>query len=188
MTSYPVCFSRHRIRGFGCCKWPEAVLQSKISLSEFSIDDISEIAKQKWTKNVREVFADELAYFQDLISIFGSQRKRVPCFAISLTGHFASAAKFLKQYGEYKRSKSIIDYDDMEQLFYRLLTEHKEIGQEISGRYKYVFVDEFRDCNPYRSRYSTSCPTLWRKPTGWAMPNRPFMDSAEQIPNSACRG
>jgi len=150
----------------GAANGRRAVLQSKISLSEFSIDDISEIAKQKWTKNVREVFADELAYFQDLISNFWKSKETGAMLCDFIDRSFSLAAKFLKQYGEYKRSKSIIDYDDMEQLFYRLLTEHKEIGQEISGRYKYVFVDEFQDCNPIQVKIFDKLSDLVEK-TYW---------------------
>jgi ATP-dependent helicase/nuclease subunit A len=150
----------------GAANGRRAVLQSKISLSEFSIDDISEIAKQKWTKNVREVFADELAYFQDLISNFWKSKETGAMLCDFIDRSFRLAAKFLKQYGEYKRSKSIIDYDDMEQLFYRLLTEHKEIGQEISGRYKYVFVDEFQDCNPIQVKIFDKLSDLVEK-TYW---------------------
>jgi ATP-dependent helicase/nuclease subunit A len=60
---------------------------------------------------------------------------------------FRIAENWLKVYSDYKRSKSIIDYNDMEQYFLTLL-ENNDIAEDIRGRYKYVFVDEFQDCNP----------------------------------------
>jgi ATP-dependent helicase/nuclease subunit A len=60
---------------------------------------------------------------------------------------FSLAENWLKVYSEFKRSKSIIDYNDMEQYFLSLLNDG-DIIDDIRGRYKYVFVDEFQDCNP----------------------------------------
>lgn len=71
----------------------------------------------------------------------------VKLFGLFIDRVFNLVNKWLEQYEKYKRAKSIIDYNDMEQYFLRLLDE-KDIADEISGRYKYVFVDEFQDCNP----------------------------------------
>jgi ATP-dependent helicase/nuclease subunit A len=60
---------------------------------------------------------------------------------------FKLAEKWVEEYKEYKKSKAIIDYNDMEILFLELL-KNDDVKKEISGRYKYIFVDEFQDCNP----------------------------------------
>jgi len=60
---------------------------------------------------------------------------------------FEMAQIWLNKYAKYKKEHSVIDFMDMEKYFLVLL-EQDEIKNEIQGRYKYVFVDEFQDCNP----------------------------------------
>lgn len=60
---------------------------------------------------------------------------------------FNLAEAWLTEYERFKKSHGIIDYDDMEQDFLRLL-EQDEIAEEIGRNYKLVMVDEFQDCNP----------------------------------------
>ncbi|HDR51585.1 MAG TPA: hypothetical protein ENN90_08190, partial [Mariniphaga anaerophila] len=60
---------------------------------------------------------------------------------------FHLAERSLHRYAEYKKERKLIDYTDMEVLFLKLL-ENEEARNEISSRYKMVFVDEFQDSNP----------------------------------------
>ena len=51
-----------------------------------------------------------------------------------------------KEYQEYKNTKKMLDFNDMEVLFLELL-KTLEVQAEI-GKYQLVLVDEFQDCNP----------------------------------------
>lgn len=51
-----------------------------------------------------------------------------------------------KEYQEYKNTKKMLDFNDMEVYFSQLL-EKDEVKTEI-GNYKLVLVDEYQDCNP----------------------------------------
>ena len=67
-------------------------------------------------------------------------------------GHvFAIAKKWVDEFQEYKKENAIIDYNDMEQLFLKLLNMDT-FKEEIRQRYKVVMVDEFQDSNPTQLR------------------------------------
>ena len=51
-----------------------------------------------------------------------------------------------EEYAVYKKQKKMLDFNDMEVEFCRLL-EHEEVKKELE-QYKLVLVDEFQDCNP----------------------------------------
>ena len=51
-----------------------------------------------------------------------------------------------EEYAVYKKQKKMLDFNDMEVEFCRLL-EHEEVKKELK-QYKLVLVDEFQDCNP----------------------------------------
>lgn len=51
-----------------------------------------------------------------------------------------------EKYAVYKKQKKMLDFNDMEVEFCRLL-EHEEVKKELE-QYKLVLVDEFQDCNP----------------------------------------
>lgn len=50
-------------------------------------------------------------------------------------------------YVEYKKAHNLMDYDDLLVNFMRLLGEHEPVRAEISGRYRYIMVDEYQDTN-----------------------------------------
>lgn len=60
---------------------------------------------------------------------------------------FALAARWRKQFADYKRDKQLLDYNDMEKYMLDLLYL-PEVEKEIRSSYKYLFVDEFQDCSP----------------------------------------
>ena len=60
---------------------------------------------------------------------------------------FKLAEKRAKQYEEFKKGNHLIDYSDMEKMFYELL-QNDEVAADLKATYKYVFVDEFQDCSP----------------------------------------
>ncbi len=60
---------------------------------------------------------------------------------------FAIAQRWKQQYSDYKAERRILDFNDMERYFVRLL-QHPECVQEIRGRYRVLMVDEFQDSSP----------------------------------------
>ena len=60
---------------------------------------------------------------------------------------FVLAQAWLGEYDRFKKSHGVIDYDDMEKDFLRLL-DNESVAEEIARNYKLVMVDEFQDCNP----------------------------------------
>ena len=48
----------------------------------------------------------------------------------------------------YKQNNHIISYNDMEQIFLRLLTNSVEVQDYVRSHYRLVMVDEFQDSNP----------------------------------------
>ncbi len=63
---------------------------------------------------------------------------------------FKIAKVWQEKYAAYKKEKHIIDYIDMEEYFYKLITndEYRSVQEDIKKTYKYLFVDEFQDSSP----------------------------------------
>jgi DNA helicase-2/ATP-dependent DNA helicase PcrA len=52
-----------------------------------------------------------------------------------------------RQYGEYKRERGLMDYDDLLLNLRALLTHHSPVQAELSRRHRFVMVDEYQDTN-----------------------------------------
>lgn len=66
---------------------------------------------------------------------------------------FRIAGDWKKRYEDYKKEHHLLDFDDMEQYFLRILTEpqYEEQRRELAT-YRLVMVDEFQDSNPVQVR------------------------------------
>lgn len=60
---------------------------------------------------------------------------------------FSLAKRWQKEYRQYKDEHHLIDFNDMEELFLKLLGMD-EVKQDIQSRFKWLFVDEFQDSSP----------------------------------------
>ena len=60
---------------------------------------------------------------------------------------FRLASRWKKEYRQYKDEHHLIDFNDMEEMFLKLLNE-KEVQDDIKSRYTHLYVDEFQDSNP----------------------------------------
>jgi DNA helicase-2/ATP-dependent DNA helicase PcrA len=56
-------------------------------------------------------------------------------------------AELLTRYTEYKRTKSLLDYDDLLVKLRDLLANHGDVRQRLSDYYRYIMVDEYQDTN-----------------------------------------
>ena len=60
---------------------------------------------------------------------------------------FEIAKKWKNGFNDFKAKRHIIDYNDMERLFLKLL-DKPQVEAEIKGAYKLMMVDEFQDSSP----------------------------------------
>lgn len=51
------------------------------------------------------------------------------------------------EYTRYKKAHNLMDYDDLLVYIVRLLADHEAVRAELSGRYRYIMVDEYQDTN-----------------------------------------
>lgn len=64
---------------------------------------------------------------------------------------FRLASRWQKEYRQYKDEHHLIDFNDMEEMFLKLLNK-KEVQQDILSRFTHLYVDEFQDSNPMQVR------------------------------------
>lgn len=55
------------------------------------------------------------------------------------------------EYVKYKRSKGMLDYDDLLVYLKNLLVTHEDVRVHLSQKYKYIMVDEYQDTNPLQA-------------------------------------
>ncbi len=63
--------------------------------------------------------------------------------------------QFDAEYAAVKREENKLDYNDLEHLTLKLLSD-ENIRKEINSKYKYVFVDEYQDVNPVQEEIISS--------------------------------
>jgi len=61
-------------------------------------------------------------------------------------------SSFAAHYEKAKREQSVVDYDDLLELWLRLLSEREEIAAYFAHRFRYLLVDEYQDTNPLQAR------------------------------------
>jgi DNA helicase II / ATP-dependent DNA helicase PcrA len=59
---------------------------------------------------------------------------------------------FATAYEKRKREQNVVDYDDLLELWLRLLTESPEVAQYFAHRFRHVLVDEYQDTNTIQSQ------------------------------------
>ena len=98
--------------------------------------------------NDRNIDSDEAALFKEWANevimfppeIAADQRKYAALI-------FRLASRWQKEYRQYKDEHHLIDFNDMEEMFLKLLSL-EEVQEDIKSRYTHLFVDEFQDSNP----------------------------------------
>lgn len=72
---------------------------------------------------------------------------------------FSLAKRWKNMYRHFKDEHHLIDFNDMEELFLKLLGM-PEVQNDIQSRFKWLFVDEFQDSNPMQVRIFETLSTL----------------------------
>jgi DNA helicase-2/ATP-dependent DNA helicase PcrA len=75
---------------------------------------------------IRSVLKDEYPHFED---------------------HREDILKIQTAYEGYKAKHNLMDYDDLLIYLRKLLRDHDAVRNTLSGRYKYIMVDEYQDTN-----------------------------------------
>jgi DNA helicase-2/ATP-dependent DNA helicase PcrA len=65
----------------------------------------------------------------------------------NFTDHVAAIEKIRDEYRRYKQEKGYFDYDDLLVYLSVLLSRYEDIRKEVSGKYRYIMVDEYQDTN-----------------------------------------
>jgi DNA helicase-2/ATP-dependent DNA helicase PcrA len=60
--------------------------------------------------------------------------------------------RLYERYGEYKSSKTLLDYDDLLTKLKDLLANHEEARHRLSQIYRFIMVDEYQDTNHLQAR------------------------------------
>ncbi len=64
-----------------------------------------------------------------------------------LTDSLDELLRLYERYVDYKKGKSLLDYDDLLIRLRNLLAGHEEIRRRLSDTYRFIMVDEFQDTN-----------------------------------------
>ncbi|HRJ46434.1 MAG TPA: ATP-dependent helicase [Opitutaceae bacterium] len=59
---------------------------------------------------------------------------------------------FAEAYAKRKREQNVVDYDDLLELWLRLLNEAPEVAEYFAHRFRHVLVDEYQDTNTIQSQ------------------------------------
>ncbi|MBP5419297.1 MAG: UvrD-helicase domain-containing protein [Bacteroidales bacterium] len=119
-----------------------------------NFDEIKRDANDRtiaWYKNVQKVldakYGDSCAYVLERAQnvwvsqdVYAKQEEYIKLL-------FDLAKRWKDDFAEFKKEKNLLDYNDMEK-YMRELMQNKDIAQEISKSYHYLFVDEFQDSSP----------------------------------------
>jgi len=66
--------------------------------------------------------------------------------------HLNEILELEKAYTDFKRQRSLLDYDDLLLKLQELLETQREIREQLSGTYRAVMVDEYQDTNKIQAR------------------------------------
>jgi len=115
-------------------------------LSADELADLESIAKGRCgdSENTRR-FSESLAAATLFTAASASDQRQYAALIFRL------ASRWQKEYRRYKDEHHLIDFNDMEAMFLKLLGM-PEVQNDIKSRYTHLFVDEFQDSNPMQVR------------------------------------
>ncbi len=115
----------------------------------------------------RTVEAEQKGFFKDktnprpkpLFSVLSMARNTQETLAETVDKHFPQYANitmvlptFAKIYDEAKREQNVVDYDDLLELWLKLLTNDEKVADYFSHRFRHLLVDEYQDTNTVQSQ------------------------------------
>jgi DNA helicase-2/ATP-dependent DNA helicase PcrA len=96
--------------------------------------------------------ADVLA---EVFSLASNKRQTVAKILDDEYHHFAllapQIADLQQRYAARKRATNAMDFDDLLELWFKLLTEHADVREQYQRRFQFILVDEYQDTNALQS-------------------------------------
>lgn len=80
-----------------------------------------------------------------------TEKSRVASYYEHVEGFVTVLKRFSDVYEKAKREENLLDFNDLEHFALKIL-ENDEILEEIRGRYKYIFIDEYQDVNSVQEK------------------------------------
>lgn len=132
-------------------------LELKNNFTILDKSDCEDIIKLLISKNIKktEKRFPKSATIIEVYSIAINKNKSIESVIEQIYPNFAFAVEDIKnilmKYIEYKREKSLLDYDDLLLYLKTLLTSNESVRSKISNQYKYIMIDEYQDTNSLQS-------------------------------------
>ncbi len=113
------------------------------------------------------VTAEDAAFFKEktnprpgpLFSVLSLARNTQLSIPETVERHFPQYAEvahrfpaFAAAYTKKKREDKVVDYDDLLELWLKLLTEAKDVADYFNNRFRHVLVDEYQDTNTIQAQ------------------------------------
>src|SRR5690606_30738965 len=110
----------------------EAARACRLSLGGTELRDVAtEIEWAKVTQNRPEDYAAAVA----------RAARRPPVDVVDV-------ARVYAMYEQLRRERNLLDFEGMLELTAAVITEHREVANQVREQYRYFVVDEFQDVNP----------------------------------------
>ncbi|MCC5022427.1 MAG: ATP-dependent helicase [Candidatus Synoicihabitans palmerolidicus] len=115
----------------------------------------------------RTVEADDKLFFKDktnprpgpLFNVISLSRNTQKSLAETVSEHFpqyndiaVALPTLAKIYAEAKRAQNVVDYDDLLELWLKLLLEDPKVADYFGQRFRHLLVDEYQDTNTIQSQ------------------------------------
>ena len=121
-------------------------------------DDARDLVKACLTEAGIDDKADKFPKADVLVEIFslaGNTHRTITELIDSQYGYFAEHLEKIdalaKSYTARKKATNSMDFDDLLQLWLKLLQEHPEIREHYQRRFQFILVDEYQDTNKLQS-------------------------------------
>ena len=91
----------------------------------------------------------------DIFSLAGNMRAEIPKILEEHYGYFEALAPQITElqnsYSSRKRATNAMDFDDLLELWLKLLKDHPDVLEQYQRRFQFILVDEYQDTNQLQS-------------------------------------
>lgn len=114
------------------------------------------------TKEYTTLCPDEFEFFASLPDKILADPRTYALAGSYIGTIFRLALKWQEEYKQFKDERRLLDFNDVQRYFARLL-DRPEVVDEIRSRYKVALVDEFQDCSPQQVRFFSRLSELMQR-------------------------
>lgn len=128
--------------------------------------------KKQLAKNLREHIKKQLKKLQEDFFYESPEElwQSVAAMELPMRGLISVTKEFMFRYEEQKKEKNLLDFNDLEHMALRILTERAEDGivrptaaaKTLSARFDEIMIDEYQDSNLIQESVLTSVSGAWR--------------------------